>query len=190
MIAAVWLAGLAWADPVALRGPTPAWAGTVGAHELSLGAPVGPVEVALEAGASGAAFGASVGRRAVLVGRERTWRLTAGIAGGLSVPALSPGLAVTATPWIAAGALGGRGTFRVLAASPAALQVIGGVEARVPALVELETGVRIGAGGEPRGLWVVGRLGLGPVFAPGTDVSTFLEPALYLGWVGGGSDAE
>lgn len=165
------LVGLALADPVALRTPEDGPAATLGRHDVSLAVPLGEGPwVAAELASNAASIGASVGHRVVL-SASGTRRLQGGVAGGLSVPLVQPGLAITGTAWLHGGWLGERASFLAGAAVPLALGT-GGV--RLPVLLELQGGVRIGR------VSVGGRLAAGPVYTPGTDVSTFLEPALFI----------
>ena len=162
--------GLAHADPVGLRTPGAGAAVTLGRHDLSLAVPLGEDRpwIAAELATNGASFGASVGHRALL-SEHGLRRLQAGVSGGLLVPLVEPGLALTGTAWLHGGWVGERGSFLAGAALPLALGS-GGV--RLPVLFELQGGVQVGP------LSLGARLSAGPVF--GSDVSTFLEPALFL----------
>ncbi len=169
-----WLVAAAWADPVVLRGPEAAPAASIGQHELSVGAPAGPVEVAVELRSDRGAAGASVGTRARLAEGARGWRADAGISGGLVLPLVSPTLGMQATPWVSGGVGGERGVLQGVLAAP--LAAAPGAGARVPLLLELQGGARLGPA------WVVPRLGVGPVWTPGLDVSVATEAALLLLW--------
>ncbi len=164
-----WLLTLAWADPVALRAPHDAAGATLGRHDASAGAELGSTWLAAEAATNGASVGASLGQRWVLGRDDRVRRVQAGCSGGLLVPLVEPGIALTGTGWLHAGWVGDRGAFVAGAAVPVAVGTGG---SRLPLLFELQGGVRAGP------VWLGARLAAGPVFTPGTDLSTFLEPSL------------
>ncbi len=171
---ALWL-GLALADPVAMRAPA-AWPGaTVGLHDASVAVPLGEGRpwVALGSAANAASMDASVGQRWA---GEGVRRVQGGLAGGVLVPLVEPGFALTGTAWLQAGWVGERASFVAGAAAPVAVGTGG---SRMPLLFELQGGVRVGP------VVLGGRLAAGPVATPGTDVSTYLEPSLGLQLVPG-----
>lgn len=160
------LAAAAWADPVILRipGPERGLVAAVGWPETSVGGWIGPrIGVALEI-RPWSAVGASVGGRWRLAGPEVGWRVDASLAGGLSVPTLDAGLALEVTPALRAGRVGERLAVSVGAASPAVLQGIGGVAARVPLQGELILGLPT--------LGVGAVLGAGAVLSRGVSLTS------------------
>ena len=164
------LIAIAFADPVILRAPVHAAGLTAGLHDVSAGATWGDVaSVAVEASTSGASAGASVGGRWFYGRPGGDARLQGGLSGGLLVPLVEPGVAVSATAWAHGGWIGDRGHFVAGAAAPLAVGTAG---LRLPLLLELQGGLRAGR------VLVGARLSAGPVLTPGTDVSVWLEPAL------------
>jgi len=168
----LWLMAGAWADPVALRAPVERPAATVGFHDLSLAAPLPGtrLDVAAAMATNAASAEAGVGRRWTLAGAGSR-QLQTGLGGGVLVPLISPGVAVTAVPWMHGGWVGDVGTFVAGAAAPVAVGTGG---ARLPLLLELQGGLWAGP------VLVQGRLAAGPVWTPGLDVATFLEPSLVV----------
>ncbi|MBX2801265.1 MAG: hypothetical protein KTR31_26545 [Myxococcales bacterium] len=175
---AVWWATTALADPVALRGPQTGPTATIGLHELSAAAPLldSPWEIAAHLRTDRGAAGVAIGRRVVLKEGDGPWRADAGLSGGVLLALVSPSPGLTATPWVAAGPVGNRASLQGVLALPMAATVGGGL--RLPVLLELQGGVRAGPA------WILPRLGLGPVFTPGTDVSVATEASLMLTWTG------
>jgi hypothetical protein len=144
----------------------------VGAHDVSVSGGVGETRwLAAELGTDLSSLGASAGTRWAWGPDDRPRVLQAGIAAGLLLPTIAPGIALTGTPWIHGGWVGRSGTFVAGAALPLAVGT-GGL--RVPLLLELQGGVHLGP------VWVGGRLSAGPVYTAGLDVATFLEPALLV----------
>ena len=164
----LWLA-VALADPVAMRAPLDAPGVTLGLHDASVGADLGEglPWVAAELATNGAATGASVGQRWVLGDGVR--RFQTGLAGGLLVPLVEPGIALTGTAWLHGGWVGERGSFLAGAAVPVA---VGSGGSRMPLLFELLGGVAAGP------VEIGARLAAGPVLTPGTDTAVYLEPSL------------
>jgi len=162
----------AHADPVALRGPEVAPTAVVGLHELSVGAPVGDLSLALSVRTDRGAADAVLGRRWRVRGEPIGWRVEVGVAAGLLVPIVRPGLGITVTPWISAGPVRPHGFVQGVIAAPLGIAAPGG--ARLPVLLELQGGGRVGP------VTFGPRLGFGAVVAPGTDVSVATEAALLL----------
>jgi hypothetical protein len=167
----VWLlASLAWADPVAMRAPYGTAGATVGLHDASAAVPLGDGPwLAAELATNGASAGASAGSRWVLGPEDRVRRLQAGLAGGLLVPLVEPGIALTGTAWLHGGWVGERGAFLAGAAVPVAVGTGG---SRMPLIFELLGGVGVGP------VVIGGRLAAGPVVSPGVDTMVYLEPSL------------
>jgi len=169
------LATLAWADPSALRAPIGVPGAVGGLHDLSVGAPVAEGWwLVAEVRTSGSAVGASAGRRLELVRGDHGWGADLALAAGLSFPTTEPSLAITATPAIVAGWFGNDGAVNFAVALPLQVRLVGGVEARLPALFEVQGGGRAGP------VWIGARLGMGGIITPGTDLSILLEPGLWL----------
>ncbi|MEO0605251.1 MAG: hypothetical protein AAF211_27725 [Myxococcota bacterium] len=169
-----WMAAVvvAWAEPVALRGPRAEPTAVIGLHDFSVGAPIGPVELAASVRTDRGAFDIAVGRRWQLRGDDEGWRVDAGVSAGLVVPLVRPGVGLTATPWLSAGLLREHGFFQALVAAPIAVAAPGG--ARLPGLLEV-------AGGGTVGRVTFGpRFAFGAVVAPDTDVSVVTEGALVV----------
>jgi len=174
IVLCTWLAGMAAAraDPVALRGPVVGPTATAGLHDLSVGTPLpGNLSAAAELATNAASAGGSVGTRWVVGPDDGPRRLQAGVAGGVLVPMVQPGVAMTATGWMHGGWVGEVGSFVAGAAVPLAAGTGG---ARLPLLLELQGGLAAGP------VHIGARLAAGPVWTPGTDVATFLEPSLAL----------
>jgi hypothetical protein len=170
MIGLLWIA-TAHADPVALRAPVASPALTAGSHDISVGGPLSNNRwVAAELGTDLGTLGASAGTRWALGPDDRPRVLQGGLAAGLLLPTVEPGLALTGTPWIHGGWVGRAGALVAGAAMPLAVGT-GGV--RLPLLFELQGGVRVGP------IYVQGRVSAGPVYSA-LDTSLFLEPALIV----------
>ncbi|MCA9490834.1 MAG: hypothetical protein KC621_12985 [Myxococcales bacterium] len=169
-----WLAVAAWADPTALRLPERAPGVVVGFPDLSVGAPIGPVDAAVELRTDGGAAGASVGLRRALREGAKGWRADVGCAAGLVVPLVAPTVGLTLTPWTSAGIVGGRAYVQGLLAAPVAASIGGGL--RVPFQPELQAGARVGR------LTIGPRVAFGVAWVPGTDVSVTTEGALAASW--------
>lgn len=167
-----WLVAVAGAaDPAALRGPRAQPTAVVGLHDLSLAAPIGPVEVAVAMRTDAGATSLSAGHRWQLA-KGATWQVQAGVSGGVVVPLVVPTVGIVVTPWVSAGPVRERWFVQGLFAAPMAASLAGGV--RAPALAELQGGVCIGPA-------TVGlRLGMGAIVAPGTDVSVATEGAILV----------
>lgn len=161
----------ALADPIVLRGPRvgPSFGVAFGAPDASLGGWISErLGVALEWRVP-AAIGASVGTRSVLAGRAQGAGIDLVGAAGLRVLRYDPGLAVTATValqaryrsegfWIGAGL-----------ATSSALRFVGGVDARLPLMLEGALAGRVGR------MWVGVQGGAGLVFVPGLSPSLALQ---------------
>jgi hypothetical protein len=146
----------------------------IGLHDQSLGAPVGPVDLAVEIRSDGGAAGASVGWRRVLRSGSHGWRADAGASVGVVVPLIEPSVGLGLTGWASAGVVGRRGYLQGLLAVPIATSVAQGL--RIPLQPEVHGGVVAGP-------FLVGpRLGLGVVISPGTDVSFATEAAIGLSY--------
>ncbi|MCB9689471.1 MAG: hypothetical protein H6735_30825 [Alphaproteobacteria bacterium] len=169
-----WLVSAAWADPAALRLPHREPGAVVGFHDLSVGAPVGPVDAAVELRTDGGAAGASVGLRRALREGAKGWRADTGCAAGLVVPLVAPTVGLTLTPWASAGVVGGRAYVQGLLAAPVAASLGGGL--RIPVQPELQAGAILGR------LTIGPRVSFGVVWAPGTDVSVTTEGSLAASW--------
>jgi hypothetical protein len=156
---------LAMADPVTLRHGAPAEGLVVqaGWPDVSAAWWLQPeLGVALAWRLPAAAVSASVGTRRRLPLGSGAWSLDGYLAGGLLVPTVDPGLALTATPALQIARRGARGELDLGVAVPLELQVLSERRLRAPVLLELGGGVVLG----PAELGLRG--GFGPVFtAPG-----------------------
>ncbi len=171
MIAALWTT-VAFAEPVALRGLRDEATAVVGFQDISGAAPVGPVRLAVSTRWDRGAVDVALGKRWQLRRGERGWQIDAGLAGGLIVPLVEPTVGLTFTPFVTAGPVGRRWAASGVIAMPMALSPRGGL--RVPLLFEIQAGY---TGGR---VTVGPRLSVGPVWAPGTDVSVATEGGLQI----------
>lgn len=171
MIAAWWTT-VAFADPVALRGPRDELSATLGLHDLSVAAPVGPIDLAAAVRTDRGAADVAVGQRWTLRRGRRQWQIDAGVSGGIIVPLVRPTVGLTVTPFIAAGPVRERWAASGVIAMPMAVTARG--ELRLPVLFELQGGATIGR------VTIGPRVAFGPVIVPGTDVSVATEAALQV----------
>ena len=170
------LARPAAADPVALRHGSPdqglvlqaGWPHVSAAwwQRPGLGFAVG---WRLPASAVSAAVGT---RRRVALG-QGPGALDASLAGGLLVPTVDPGLALTATPALQLGLRGERGELDLGLALPVELQVLTDRRLRVPVLLEAGFSVAL------RPLELGLRGGLGPVLSAPGATSIALQWSLW-----------
>lgn len=173
-----WSISVAWgADPAALRGPEIAPTAVVGLHDLSVAVPLpgSGLQVGIAVRTDQGAASASIGRQWTLQERG-AWRVRAGVSGGVVIPLVVPSIGVVATPWVSAGPSGKVAFVEGLIAAPLAASAQGGL--RAPILAELQGGLHLG----PVTAGV--RLGLGAIWAPGTDVSVATEGAVMLSYRG------
>lgn len=161
----------AGADPLVLRGPDvgPSFAVAVGGPDSSLGGWITPrIGVALEWRAP-SAIGASVGTRFTLVGRPRGAGIDLSGAVGFGGLRYDPGVAVTATVALQARHRLEGFWFSAGLVSSSALQFVGGLEARLPLMLEIALAGRLGR------VWVGVQAGAGMVFVPGLSPSLALQ---------------
>lgn len=153
------------ADPMALRHDVEDKALVIegGWPNLSVGYWVGPkLGLAVAWRLPAAAISASMGTRKTLSQGPKDGGVDLFIAGGLLVPTIIPGIAVTATPAIQMGKRAPKGHFTFGIAAPIEALLAPRAQLRVPVLLELRLGGKLGP------LWLGLRGGLGPVlYAPG-----------------------
>ncbi|MEI8254269.1 MAG: hypothetical protein WCJ30_01205, partial [Deltaproteobacteria bacterium] len=151
------------ADPLVLRGPDvgQGFAVAIGSPDASLGGWITPrIGVALEWRAP-AMIGASVGTRFTLVGRPRGGGIDLHGAVGLRGLRYDPGLAVSATVALQARYRSEGFWFSAGLVSSSALQFVGGIDARLPLMLEIALAGRVGR------VWLGVQGGAGMVFVPG-----------------------
>ena len=159
------------ADPLVLRGPDlgPSVGLAVGVPDSSFGGWITPrFGLALEWRAP-SAIGASAGTRFTLVGRPRGGGIDVQGALGFQLLRYDPGAAITATIAIQARYRSEGFWFSAGLASPSALQLIGGIEARLPLMLELALAGRLGR------IWIGAQGGAGLVFVPGLSPSLAIQ---------------
>lgn len=165
------------ADPLALRHGIEGKALVIdgGWPNLSVGYWVGPrLGLAVEWRLPAAAISGSVGTRKTVSHGPKHNGVDLFIAGGLLVPTILPGIAVTATPAIQLGKRGPKSHFTFGIAAPLEALLAPRAQLRVPVLLELRLGGKLGP------LCVGLRGGAGPVFtAPGTTGFT-LQWSLWI----------
>ncbi len=167
------IAGTASADPLALRhgGPAPAVVVDAGWPTASVGAWLGPrTGFAVDLRLPASAVGVAMGTRHTRSDGPKHGGVDVFVAGGVLVPTLEPGVALTATPAIQAGHRGERAHVTVGLAAPIEALLVPRAAIRAPALLELRLGGNLGP------LWLGVRGALGAVFASGSP------PGFTVGW--------
>lgn len=146
LLLGVWsCSSAAWADPMALRAPAGSVVVVVGLPESSVAAALTPhLGVAVEVHPF-SAVGAAVGLRGDLFRGERAFGLELSAAGGLDLPLVDPGLAVSLTPAAELGWAGGSVDATLGLVVPAVVRVAPGADLRLPVLGELWLGGKVGA---------------------------------------------
>ena len=107
----------------------------------------------------------SVGTLLPLVGAERTWGIDAVVAGGAAALLATPGVALTATGELRAGARNERGQATLGLVTPLALRVDLPPELAIPVAFELRLAVAVGP------IWLGTRGQAGATFVPGQPVA-------------------
>lgn len=182
------LSAVAFADPVALRGPLDAPALGLGLETASVALPAGQFfAVAADVAWNASQVGVSAAWRPSRRLGDGLWRLEGSLGLGVGARTVQPDLVVTVSPAMLVSAVGGRGVGGFGLAVPAEMTLLSppgwyppwGVEASIPLLLELQGGARVGP------VWLVARLSQGPVLTPDVDVSYTVRPALWMGYKGG-----
>jgi len=166
------LTSVASADPLILRGLDtgrgPAVSG--GSASVSAGGFItAHLGIAVELRLPADTVGASVGGRWTLVEGKRGWGLDAFAAGGLDIPTLRPGLALTTTLALFGRVRRNRYQVALGAVSPSAVRLTGIPEARFPLLLEFWLGIRAGP------VWLALQANAGAVLAPSYTPSLWTE---------------
>lgn len=175
LVAALALPSAVSADPLALRhaGERRELVVEGGPHEVAAAIWLSPeLGLAVDVGLRGQAVGAHFGWRRTLVQGPRGWGAAVFVSGGLRALITEPGLALSLTPAVAAGSFG-KGIATLGLALPASAQV-GGDQARLPILIELNLGAR------PAPVSFGVRGALGPVLAPGRTVTVAMRWSAWL----------
>jgi hypothetical protein len=154
------LASPAAADPLALRHGVDGRAVVVegGYPSISAGYWVGPaLGLALDWRLPAAAVSGSIGTRKTVAQGPRHGGVDLFVAGGLLVPLVDPGVAITASPAIQMGRRGPKGHVTFGVAAPMEALLVPRARLRIPVLLELRVGGNLGP------LWLGLRGGVGPV---------------------------
>ncbi len=152
------------ADPLALRHGQPERGVIVegGWPSVSAGVWLKPrLGLALDWRLPAAAAGLSIGTRRTLADGPRHGGVDLFVAGGVLVPFIEPGVALTATPAIQAGHRGGIAHVTIGLAAPIEARLAPEPQLRLPLLLELRLGFNLGP------LWLGLRGGLGAALNTG-----------------------
>jgi hypothetical protein len=173
-----------------------AWTGSVGADPIALRVPVERRGMVLAAGAPevsvgwwftrrfgiaaewrlpASAVGASVGARWTLVGEALGWGVDAVVAVGAVVPLIDPGVALSVTPSLVGRWRGERVVVATSVAAPTVARFLPMPDLRLPLLVELWLGGRVGA------WWAGVHGGVGSTWVPGLAWSGAFQGTVYVG---------
>ena len=165
------------ADPLALRhgGPERGLVVEGGWPTVSAGWWVGPgLGLAVDWRLPAGAIGASLGTRTTVSNGPRHGGVDLFGAGGALVPLVDPGLALTATPAVQAGKRGPTTHVTIGLAAPVELLLVPRAQLRLPVLLELRFGGKLGP------LWLGLRGGIGPVLTAPGDPGFALQWSLWL----------
>ena len=173
------LAAIAFADPVVSRAAAPGTGAWVGLDGLGVSAQITDrVSVGVDLPWNAGSVAATATGRWDLTRGAQGWGVTATVGGGLVVPTAAPGIAVEITPAIQAGMFGRNGVFTVGVAAPISGGWVGAPVARLPALVEIQGGGRLGP------MWLQGWVRMGAAWTPGLDTAILFDPGISLVWAG------
>ncbi len=177
LILAALVGAPASADPLILRAPLPPTASVglaAGAPSLAAGGWFSQqLGAAVELVDGGAAVGVSAGSRTNLLGSDDRWGLDAYLAGGVAIPLIDPGLALTVTPALQGGWRGDRVRATLAIASPTQLRLTG-FQAKLPVVAEPWLLFRAGS------VWFGAQGGFGIAPVPGYSMSYVLQGSAVI----------